>query len=474
MFSVLGVYSTYRLTRLYYSARTALLATVIYATSQMLFLYTNDLHTDAILTANAIFSIWQFAEFIENRKFRSVVLGFVGAGLATITKGPIGLAVPAFAVGVHLIVFRQWRTLFSPVWLLGLPVLGIILFPTLKSNFDVFGGKGIEFFFWTNNAGRISGSYLGNNSDYSFYLHTMLYIFLPWSLFALGAFLWQTRYLNGRKNLFCKRPEYYTYGAFFVYSAILSVARQKAPHYFFPMIPLLSVIVADFVNKIVSSSKLKGWYQGLIIARTIVLISLWTALFLIILFIFPSQDIRLWTLVAGCLILLVTVWRYYRYSDFGRLIFPLIISAIALNLVINIHFFPSVYQYQGTIQASYRYNELTEGEEPLYSYLTLQYETYFYPQRVAVRVSEKQMLENVLPQSGNWIITTAKGYELIKKWHPSSVGYCQAFKHKKISKMSWKFLNPSTRPEDLKTVYLIRTVTDGSMAAHKVISPKDW
>jgi hypothetical protein len=188
---------------------------------------------------------------------------------------------------------------------------------------------------------------------------------------------------------------------------------------------------------------------------------------------FPSKDIRLWILVASCLVLLVAVWRYFQYSELGRLIMPLMVSAIALNLVINIHFFPSVYQYQGIIQASYRYNDLAKGKEPLYSYLTLQYEAYFYPQRVAVRVSEKQMLEDVLQQSGNWIITTAKGYELIKEQYPSSVDFCQAFKHKKISKMSWKFLNPSTRPEDLKTVYLIRTVAYGNMAVHNVIPLKD-
>jgi hypothetical protein len=36
------------------------------------------------------------------------------------------------------------------------------------------------FYFWTNNAGRITGSYIGNNSiDPFFYFHTLLYIFLP-------------------------------------------------------------------------------------------------------------------------------------------------------------------------------------------------------------------------------------------------------------------------------------------------------
>ncbi|PWD98173.1 ArnT family glycosyltransferase [Marinilabilia rubra] len=456
LFSVLGVYSTYRLAKNYYSPKVAFLAMIIYATSQMLFLYSNDLHTDALLTANVMFSIWQFSAFLKSGKLLSFILAFTGAGLAMITKGPIGLAIPVFAVGSHLVATRNWRQLFSPVWLAGLPILGVILFPVLKGNIDVFGREGIEFFFWTNNAGRITGDYVGSNSDYFFYLHTMLYIFLPWSLFALGAIWWQTRYLKFRKYPFKERPEYFTYGALLIYSLILSFARQKAPHYFFPMIPLLSIIVADFVITVSTDPALDKWKRSFLSMRTLTVALMWMFLFLIVVFIFPSNNLLLWGIIALCFGLFIFSFRMFRGLPVMNLVIPMVVAAISLNMIINLHFFPEIYKYQGVIQASYRYNEMAKDNDRVYSFLTTQFENYYYPKTVAKKLRNQVEADSVFNQLGGWLITTREGRDFVKERYRKNLVYEELFSHKKISKMNWKFLNPNTRHMALKEIYLMK------------------
>ncbi|WP_462318723.1 ArnT family glycosyltransferase [Marinilabilia sp.] len=456
LFSVLGVYSTYRLAKNYYSPKVAFLAMIIYATSQMLFLYSNDLHTDALLTANVMFSIWQFSAFLKSGKLLNFILAFTGAGLAMITKGPIGLAIPAFAVGSHLIATRNWRQLLSPVWLAGIPILGVILFPVLKGNYDAFGWEGIEFFFWTNNAGRITGDYVGSNVDYFFYLHTMLYIFLPWSLFALGALWWQTRYLKFRKYPLKVRPEYYTYGTLIIYTVILSIARQKAPHYFFPMIPLLSVIVADFVNKVSTDPALKKWHRFLLATRTLIVVLMWVLLLLIMAFIFPSNNLFLWMVTALCFGFFIFSFRLFHGVPVLNLVIPMVVAAISLNMMINTHFFPEIYKYQGVIQASYRYNNLAEDNDRIYSFLTTQFEDYYYPKRVAEKLDSQVEADSVFNQLGGWVITTREGRDFLKERYRRNLVYEELFLHKKISKMNWKFLNPNTRHMALKEIFLLK------------------
>ena len=165
LFSILGVYATYRFAGIFYGKSVAKISAVLYASSQMLFLYNNDVHTDAVLTATMITGIWQFAVYLQNNKLIHLIYGFFWTGLAVITKGPIGIAVPVFAIGGHLLIKREWVKLFSPYWLIGLPILAIILFPTLKGVYDQFGWEGVRFFFLTNNIGRITCEYSGTNTD---------------------------------------------------------------------------------------------------------------------------------------------------------------------------------------------------------------------------------------------------------------------------------------------------------------------
>jgi 4-amino-4-deoxy-L-arabinose transferase-like glycosyltransferase len=456
LFSLASVFALYKLTSLFYSKQVAQLAALVYTTSEMMFLYHNDLHTDALLTANVIIGITFIMYFLHQKKAIHFISGFVFLGLAMITKGPIGLAVAVFAIGGHLLVKKDWKNIFNPVWLLALPILAIVLFPTLKTNYDNFGWEGVEFFFWTNNVGRISGSYNKTvDGDISFYLHTMIYIYLPWSLYALVTIGKHIGSLFTKKADRFKRPEYLTYSVVVVYTLILSIASQKAPHYFFPVVPFLSIIIAQFLDKNISqttgSINLKWFYS----TRNLMLVLIWIVVFLAIAFIFKTSNFFIWiTVIAGLLAVIYFVRP--KVNSYYKLVLPLAISSIVLNFVINAHFIPTAFQYHGGIRASDAYNKLANDEEELYTYKFNQFETYFYPKKISQWVKEKEDLYGLEKEKDFWLVTDKKGIDEVRELFASRIGEEKVFKHRLISRMSPAFLNPVTRDSELENIYLLK------------------
>ena len=96
---ILGIYSTYRFTLMWYDKKKAIYAALILASTQALFLITNDIRTDGMLTGFVIFSVWQLSRFIHENKFKYLIWGAIGVAAAMMTKGPIGIVLVAFAIG---------------------------------------------------------------------------------------------------------------------------------------------------------------------------------------------------------------------------------------------------------------------------------------------------------------------------------------------------------------------------------------
>ncbi len=120
-----GVYATYRFTLLYYAKSTARNAAFILAASIGAVLMSNDVRTDALLLGATACAVWQLAEHLESGRLLPLLLGALFTGLALLAKGPIGMVMPAFAVGTHIALRRDWRALWRWQWLLGLLIVAI-------------------------------------------------------------------------------------------------------------------------------------------------------------------------------------------------------------------------------------------------------------------------------------------------------------------------------------------------------------
>ena len=145
IFTLIGSFATYKLTKRFYTEKIAWLAVLLLYTCQGFFLFNQDVRTDTILTGSVIFAIWQLTEYIETKKILSFILGFTAIAAAMLAKGPLGLMVPVIALSGHLIYKKRWKDFFKIEWIIGIIYVLLLLMPFLLGLFKQYGGYGLGF-----------------------------------------------------------------------------------------------------------------------------------------------------------------------------------------------------------------------------------------------------------------------------------------------------------------------------------------
>ena len=186
----LGIYWSFQLGKSMYNKRVGFITATLLFFSFIYSLYSMDIHTDTPLQAFVTLALWQLFEFIKTKKHKHWILGFAGIGLAMLTKGPIGAAIPAFAVVGHILLKRDFKFLLDYRWYLGIILALFVVSPALIGLMNQFGWEGIRFFFWENNVGRITGSYVqAINDPFFMSIVWLIYFFHGACCFLFQLFL---------------------------------------------------------------------------------------------------------------------------------------------------------------------------------------------------------------------------------------------------------------------------------------------
>ena len=303
LFSLLALLSTYKLGKALHNEKTGFYSALILSSCQAYFLINHDIRTDTILAACTIFSIWQLYLFIQNNRFSNLFLGALGIGGAMLTKGPIGIMVPALALGFHLIVRREWKVIFNWRWLLILPLVLIFLSPMLVGlyrQYDLHPGKliqgvpiqsGLQFYFWTQSFGRITGESVWKDDTTSlFFTHTFLWAFLPWCLLFLAGFYTDTKKLIVSRFKLLNHEEALTWGGFLFPFLAFSLSHYKLPHYIFVVFPLAAIITGKYVENLFKARN-ASWINIFTGIQFFISLILYGLAFVLCFFSFPLQNI---------------------------------------------------------------------------------------------------------------------------------------------------------------------------------------
>ena len=318
--NVLGIYATFKLAELLYGKHVALLAALIYASAFGIVLFNHDVRTDTMLTAFVIFSIWQLMVYIKNGKIVNFVFGFAGIGMAMLVKGPIGLMVPTIAIGCQLIYSKQWKFVFQWRWLIGLLIILIILSPMLVGLYNQHGIEGIEFYFWTQSFGRLTGENVWVNTSGSlFFVHSFLWSFLPWTLLALVAYIrkWKIVIRDVRST---RTEEILTLGGITLVFIAMSLSQYKLPHYIFVVYPLIAILTASLINDFVQDRNRINLLKAIPVTQNIVNLLIWVVIIFVCLFVFPLSSIFIWAMIlmllASFIVSIINkieryIWHFY-------------------------------------------------------------------------------------------------------------------------------------------------------------------
>lgn len=446
MLVFLGFYWAFQLGKSLYNKRVGLISSMLLGFSFIYSLYSSDIHTDTPLQAFIILALWQLFEFIKTRKNKHWVFGFAGIGLAMLSKGPIGAAIPGFAVIGHILLKKDFKFLFDYRWFAGILLAFLVASPALIGLMNQFGWKGIWFFFWENNVGRITGSYVKAINDPFFYAHNLLYLFLPWSmLFYASAFMEFKTLIRDR----FKSNEYFTLTGIWIFFIILNSASSQLPNYIFSIIPLIAVLTAKWIDRALDSPKLFKVFK---IIQDVVVGILWLLILAIVFYIFPKPSVFLWIITLIALISIVYVSRKVREPN-TRFLMPSVITFTLLALLLTTHVLPYTFSFQAPPKAAKFYTENKTMGEKLYNFNYGQYELFFYSHPQAQQVYGSEELPEIV-KPGSWIFTDPLGLDTLRmQGHkPDTI---IEYEHLYLNRPA-KFLWPSTRESSLKPMYLIK------------------
>jgi 4-amino-4-deoxy-L-arabinose transferase-like glycosyltransferase len=452
LFSLLGVFSVYKIGSLLYNKNAGILSALLLYTCQAYFLSNNDVRTDGLLAANVTFACWQLLEFTERGKLRNLLLGFTGVALAMMAKGPIGAIVPAAAVFSHLAYRREWRKMFSWKWFAGMAFALLLMIPMLYGLYGQYGIDGPKFFFWTQSFGRITGENIWHNdAGYFYFLHNFLWSFLPWSLLASFAVVFRVYELLMNRFRSTAVKEIFSSGGFLLPFIALSFSHYKLPHYIFVVYPLCAVVTAGFITEKISSDPRMfrvASYVQLFIALGIVGGAVYLSAV-----IFPLTAIWPW-LIIFMLICLLLYFFFRAENLLTRLIMPAAIGIIAVDLLLNGHIYPTLLKYQAGSELATIARDEQVPKDKLFFYRSYSHSFEFYYREIVPAITADNIISDAAAGNDVWIIGNEELLAFLNQ-HDIQPKRMIAVNDFSVSLLTITFLDPKTRSQAVRKRYLV-------------------
>lgn len=442
LFALAGCWGVFRFGRLHHDERTAHIAALLYGSIVAMLQMTNDIRCDTLLTANVILATWATMAWLGQRQLKHLLLAALFIGSAMLAKGPIGAVVPGLAIGGHLAITGQWRVLRDRRMLLVPLIICALLAPMCYGLYQQHGALGLRFFFWEQSFGRITGSNRWHDDSTGFFfLHTLLWVAAPWTLFIVVGILKDLLGVVRRKS---RLPEHASLCGTVLTLVALSFSHYKLPHYLFVLMPFASVIGAR---------ALVGYH-----ARVLDLLQLLSALLVaglalwLCLVGFPERGIG-WAAVCA-LLTCIAIMVYIRSKEHARPLWPTFIITIGAALVINGHFYPTLLRYQAGALVGDKVRELGVAQADLRNFATLSRALDFHAgYRVEWLRDIREASESIRPR--RYIYCNAEGRAaLIGAGHPPVQEW--SFQAYPVQVVTIDFLLPSRRPSVVGTHYLLR------------------
>lgn len=235
------VMATYLIGREFFSERVGALAALVFATSFRVIWEARWAHLDTLFGFFFTMTVFFGARALFRRAAsHEILLAYVFMGLATLTKGLIGVVLPGLLL-VAFVVARQDRSVLRR---LRLPSgLSLFLFITTPWFFLVnraTHGKWLADFIYIHHFQRYTAG-AGHRQPFYYYLTTLPADFLPWTTFLVPALM------QYRKNW--RRPETIFFVLWFaVVFVFFSMSNTKRDLYLLPLFPPLALLVACYMN----------------------------------------------------------------------------------------------------------------------------------------------------------------------------------------------------------------------------------
>lgn len=459
LFLLLGARYIYLFGRKFYSEKVGYIASLLLMTCQHILTSNSDVRAEPYLTGLTIFALYYLAAYLKDRRIFQLVLGSLGLAMLLMTKGLYTIIPVGAGLGLSMIYLRQWKQILHWQWLAVVGLTLLFITPTLfgyYQQFDLHPEKelfgqtnvsGIKFFLWDSQWGRFTNTGpIKGAGDPTFFLHTMLWAYLPWAFVAYFALYDRVRMMLRKEAI----GEVYTFFGFAFLFVVFSLSSFQLPHYLNAIFPFLSIITADALFRYSKNIKFN---------RVFYHIHLWSSVLILLLvpvihFVFSDQSLHedvYFVFLTG--LALIMLLHKLRGQHFRKLLFVPAIAVLLVNYYINRNFYPNLIEYQSESEVAFymQHNDIDASELVV---LGMREEaTSFLLDRIVLNLDEESANSETL--SGKYVFTNDEG---LKKLAQMNLRYekQEAFPDFRITTLNGTFLNKKTRDKELEIKYLVK------------------
>jgi 4-amino-4-deoxy-L-arabinose transferase-like glycosyltransferase len=250
LFSIVAVYATVLVGRALFGPRVALLAGAILTVTLQYLIQSRLAVFDTVLLAWMLLAVYAFYRGYTTHRRVEYMRFFLFAGLATLTKGPIGLVLPGLVLIAFVSLRRAWARWREVPWGAGLAVYAAVGLSWYAAQIVLHGRA-----FVSSNIGYYTlHRYFGVVEKHA----GPWYLYLPLAVF--GGFPW-TAFWPAAAALHVRRWRV-SDGSLLVLLGVAipilfySGAQTKLPGYIMPIFPFAAVGVAALWEPILASKRL--------------------------------------------------------------------------------------------------------------------------------------------------------------------------------------------------------------------------
>jgi 4-amino-4-deoxy-L-arabinose transferase-like glycosyltransferase len=197
-----------------------------------------------------VFALWWCAR-AKNKRQLYLFSGYVLCAVASLAKGPAGVALPAIVLALYLVLAGRWKEIWTS---LEIP-RGVLLFVTACFPWYhamlIRHGMGFWNEFIGDNYVHRAGGRHGDRGTFEYYLQYIEYGMFPWSGIVTLAGLLSFKRLrdaDARRGLIG-----FALLWFIAELTVMSLVNTKFHHYILPALPALAILAGILLDEILTS-----------------------------------------------------------------------------------------------------------------------------------------------------------------------------------------------------------------------------
>lgn len=445
----LGAFYLYLLGGKLYYKRVALIAVIIYMTAFHIGISNFDVRAEIYLATFTLAAVFHYYLAYQSAPYH-IIAGSFFLACAIMVKG-IFVIIPVFSGFIfYWIITKQYREFAKIKWWLALLLVGVFILPELytlyvqfdlhpeKVVFDQQGVSGIRFFFWDSQFGRFfnTGPIKGKG-DISFFLHTTLWAFLPWSVLFYIAVANRLRTWKGKEAVLI-----ININALIAF-LLFSFSKFQLPHYIIIIFPHFALLTAAYLSSRDDSAlKALAVVQHIVFALVLLLL-----IAIALVFNIPSKGI--FVLIALCIGAIA--YALFLRNSLLHLVFRSALLAVIFMVFAYGFFYPSLLTYQAGMSAGLWLQE-HYPRTPVKGYNSQSFAFDFYAPDEVEYVDNISQLQSANGHVKLVFLPTAD-INRLKEHYKFTI--LKSFDYYHITKLKWDFLNHKTRSRALKSFSLV-------------------